>query len=56
MAASLSTRGGGGGEIAASVISGSSSNCRGSRGARVGAKGGEENEVADFGGPLEVGV
>ena len=55
MAASPSTRGGGG-VIAAPLMTGSSSNCRGVRGARAGAKAGEDNKAADLGGPLEVGV
>ena len=42
--------------IVAPVMSGSSSNCRGGRGAGAGAKAGEENEAADLGGTLEVGV
>ena len=49
-------KGGGGGMIAAPVMPGSSSNCRGGQGAGAGAKAGEENEVAELGGPLEVGV
>ena len=42
--------------IAAPVMSGSISNCCGGRGARAGAKAGEENEPADLEGPLDVGV
>ena len=49
-------KGGGGGVIAAPVMSGSSSNCRGGRGAGAGAKLGEENETYYSGGLLEVGV
>ena len=56
MAASLSTRGGGGGVIAAPVMYGSSINCCGGQGARSGAKAGEDNKAADLGGTLEVGV
>ena len=48
--------GGGGGVISEPVMSGLSSNYRGGQGAGAGAKAGEENEAADLGGPLEVGV
>ena len=55
MAAFPSTRGGVG-VIAAPVMSGLGSNFHGGRGARSGAKAGEDNEAADLGGPLDVGV
>ena len=50
-------RGGGGSVvISAPVMSGLSSDFRVGRGARAGAKAGEENEASDLGGPLEAGV
>ena len=42
--------------IAAPVMSELSSNFREGRGDGAGAKSGKENDAADLGGPLEVGV